>query len=147
MRFWLISIVLVSCAVPAFAQSVGSDDRRFTFHKVDDGFLRLDGRTGAVSLCTRPDSGWTCRVVPDERTALEGEIARLGSENATLKQALVDRGPPLPGLPPRPPANIGVDRAVPGDAELDRVVAFVGKVWRRTLQVIANVQRDLADRL
>ena len=147
MRSGFVAIALVSCAVPASAQSVESDDRRFTFHKVDDGFLRLDGRTGAVWLCTRPDSGWACRAVPDDRAALEGEIARLGSENATLKQALVDRGAPLPGFPPRPPANVGADKAVPGDADLDRVVAFVEKVWRRTLQMIANVQRDLADRL
>jgi len=147
MRFWLTAILFLSCAGPAFAQQGEADDRRFTFHKVDDGFLRLDGRTGAVALCTRPESGWACRTVPDERAALEAEVARLGRENAALKQALLDRGAPLPGLPPRPPANVEADKNLPSDADVDRVVAFVGKVWRRTLEMIASVQRDLANRL
>ena len=37
----------------------------------DDGYLRLDQRTGQVSLCSRAVVGWACQPVPDERTALE----------------------------------------------------------------------------
>jgi hypothetical protein len=147
MRSALVAIAIAAWTMPALAQSTESDDKRFTFHKVDDGFLRLDGRTGAVSLCTRPDSGWACRTVPDERSALEGEIARLGRENAELKHAMIDRGSALPGLPPRPPANVGADKALPSDAEVDRVMAFMERLWRRTLDMIASVQRDLSNRL
>jgi hypothetical protein len=142
-----MAIAVAACAVPALAQPIDADDKRFTLHKVDDGFLRLDGRTGAVSLCMRPDGGWACRTVPDERSALEGEIARLGSQNAELKRAMLDRGAALPGQPPRPPANVGVDKTLPNEAEVDRVMAFIEKVWRRTLEMIANVQRDLGNRL
>src|SRR5262245_19003398 len=147
MRSALLAIAFAACAMPASAQAPDADDKRFTFHKVDDGFLRLDGRTGAVSLCTRPDSGWACRTVPDEHSALEGEIARLGRENAELKHAMIDRGTALPGLPPRPPANVGTDKALPRDAEIDRVMAFMQRLWRRTLDMIASVQRDLSNRL
>jgi hypothetical protein len=49
--------------------------------------LRLDTRSGQVSHCSRSDGGWVCKVVPDERSALETEIARLQSENATLKRS------------------------------------------------------------
>ena len=146
MRFAPIAIALVVCALPAWADSVDPDDKRFTFHKVDDGFLRLDGRTGAVTLCTRPDSGWTCRSVPDERSALESEIARLAGENATLKSALLEQGGRLPGLPPRPPADVGIDKSLPGDAEVDRIMTFMEKLWRRMLETIANVQRDFANK-
>ena len=146
MRSLLIAIAVTICAVPAFAQSVDPDDKRFTFHKVDDGFLRLDGRTGAVSLCTRPEGGWACRTVPDERSALEGEIARLAKDNAELKTALLDRGQALPGLPPRPPADVGIDKTLPSDAEVNRVMGFMEKLWRRMLDMIANVQRDYANK-
>ena len=147
MRVMIIAFALGICAIPAAAQSQDADDKRFTMHKVDDGYLRLDGRTGAVSLCTRPDSGWVCRTVPDERSALESEIGRLAAENAELKRTLLDRGMSLPGLPPRPPADVGVGSAAPTESDVDRVVALAERLWRRTLDVIGNLKHDLADKL
>ena len=147
MRVMIVAFALGIWALPAAAQSPDADDKRFSLHKVDDGYLRLDGRTGAVSLCTRPDSGWACRTVPDERSALESEIGRLAAENAELKRTMLDRGISLPGLPPRPPADVGVGSAAPTDSDIDRVVALAERLWRRTLDVIGNLKRDLADKL
>ena len=147
MRVMIVAFALGICALPAAAQSPDADDKRFSLHKVDDGYLRLDGRTGTVSLCTRPDSGWACRAVPDERSALESEIGRLAAENAELKRTMLDRGMSLPGLPPRPPADVGVGSATPTDSDIDRVVALAERLWRRTLDVIGNLKRDLADKL
>ena len=147
MRVMIVAFALGICALPAAAQSPDPDDKRFTLHKVDDGYLQLDGRSGAVSLCTRPDSGWVCRAVPDERTALESEIGRLAAENAELKRTLLDRGASLPGLPPRPPADVGVGSAAPTESDVDRVMALAGRLWRRTLDVVGNIKRELADKL
>ena len=68
------------------------DDGRYTFHRVGDGFVRLDSRTGQVSQCGWSAGTWSCKTVPDERTALESEIARLQNENAALKKSLLSRG-------------------------------------------------------
>jgi hypothetical protein len=147
MRVVIVAFALGISALPAAAQSPDPDDKRFTLHKVDDGYLRLDGRSGAVSLCTRPDSGWVCRAVPDERSALESEIGRLAAENAELKRTLLDRGASLPGLPPRPPADVGVGSAAPTGSDVDRVVALAERLWRRTLDLVGNIKRELADKL
>ena len=50
-----------------------NEDSRFSFFRADDGFLRLDGRTGQVSLCTRREVGWLCLALPEERAAFEGD--------------------------------------------------------------------------
>ena len=147
MRVMIVAFALGICALPAAAQSPDPDDKRFTLHKVEDGYLRLDGRNGAVSLCTRPDSGWVCRAVPDERSALESEIGRIAAENAELKRTLLDRGASLPGLPPRPPVDVGVGSTAPAESDVDRVVALAGRLWRRTLDVVGNIKRELADKL
>jgi len=44
---------------------------RYSFNPVADGVLRFDARTGQVSQCSHSDAGWACKVVPDERSALE----------------------------------------------------------------------------
>src|SRR5215468_11129857 len=91
----IVGLVALGAAA-THAETVDNEDSRFTFHRTDDGYLRLDGRSGQVSICTRRPAGWLCRLVPDERAALEGEIARLQSDNAALKKELLAHNLPLP---------------------------------------------------
>jgi hypothetical protein len=123
-----------------------SDDKRYTFNRVDEGYLRLDGRTGQVAICAQRPAGWACQAVPDERAALEAEIARLQAENAAVKKELIARNLPLPGTvkPDAPAANPDEPRLqLPNDADLNKVMNFVEKVWRRLLDMIATVQKDV----
>ena len=89
-------------------------DGRFSFNRVDDGFLRLDNQTGQVALCSPHAVGWACQAVPEDRAALEKEIARLQDEIAGLKAKLAALHEPPP--PPRPPA----DRSPPPTADKSR---------------------------
>jgi hypothetical protein len=122
----------------------GSDDPRFALHHSGDGVVRLDQRTGQVSYCARRASGWSCLAPAEDRAAYEAEIARLHSENAALKQALLERGLPLPGAvkpdepAPRPPQDL----KSPSEADVDRVMSLFERVWRRLVEMMANLQRD-----
>lgn len=123
-----------------------SDDKRYTFNRVDEGYLRLDGRTGEVSICAQRSTGWACQAVPDERAALEAEIARLQAENAAVKKELIARNLPLPGTVKPDPRAANPDEPrlqLPNDADVDKVMNFVEKVWRRLLDMIATVHKDL----
>ena len=44
-------------------------------------------RTGQVAFCSPHTVGWACQAVPEDRAALEKEIARLQDEVASLKKA------------------------------------------------------------
>ncbi len=113
-------------------------DPRFVMHRLNDGYLRLDKRSGEVAMCSRHAAGWACSLVPDERAAVDGEIARLQKENALLKGALLERGLPLPsGVGP------GAKAASPEDAEIDRVMSVMEKIWRRLVDMMADIQRDM----
>ena len=153
-------------AVAAHAQSapsasnLPSGDDHYQFNQIDDGYLRLDLKTGEVSQCKARPAGWSCLAVPDERAAFDGEIARLQDENAALKKALLDHGLPLPGgvaplaatRPPAPAAPPPVARSepptnpdlkLPSDADIDRMMAVVEKMWRRLVEMMINLQKDL----
>src|SRR5215470_16991776 len=123
--FVLAGLALAGLAAWAQSTVPESDDSRYTFNRVDDGYLRLDGRTGQVSICTRRPSGWQCQAVPDERAALEAEIARLQGDNAALKRELLAHNLPLPrGVAPGATVDPSPTRRgepglqLPSDAEL-----------------------------
>ena len=85
-------------------------------------------------------------MVPDERGALEAEIARLQAENAALKKDLLARNLPLPGsVKPDPPAPKPDEPRLqlPNDADLNKVMNFIEKVWRRLVEMIVNLQKDV----
>ena len=92
----LAALSLSAGAAQAQNAPADTEQGRFTFHKVDEGFLRLDTRSGQVSLCNHKSLGWACETIPDERSALENEIARLQNGNAALKKELLTRGLALP---------------------------------------------------
>jgi hypothetical protein len=149
-RFALAVVALGASLTTGLAhEPAEGEDSRYTFHRTEDGFLRLDARTGQVQLCKKGAIGWACRAVPDERAALEGEIARLQGDNAALKKELVSRGLSLPGgapaeppvarMPeePRPPKGPEVER------EMERMMAFIETVWRRLVEMIVTLQKDV----
>jgi hypothetical protein len=138
--------LLCGPAVPQGAPPEG-EDTRFNFFHADGGYLRLDGRTGQVSMCIRRPAGWLCQALPEERAALEAEIARLQVQNAALKQELLAHDLPLPGgvagnLPP----TAGPGSPAPADREVNQIMSVIEDVWRRLVAMIMSVQRDLLKR-
>jgi hypothetical protein len=148
LSFVLVVAVAMVMGPGTYAQTTpsDSDDARYSYNRVDDGFLRLDIRSGEVSLCNRRAVGWACEIVPDDRSVFDKEIARLHGENAVLKKALLDHGLPLPH-------GVAIDAGgarsndqkdvPPHDANVARVTALVGKVWRQLVDMIMNLQKDV----
>jgi hypothetical protein len=143
MRSLMIALIAATAClgVSAHAQTTpDSENGRYSFPTVPDGTLRLDTRTGQVSLCARQASGWACNAVPDERSALENEIARLQRENGALKKDMLARNLPLPkdvtGLPPAGQRELNLKVPMPSDAEIDRMMTAFEKMWRRLVDMV-----------
>jgi hypothetical protein len=147
MRLFALTLTLsLTAFATASAQMAtpDSENGRYSFSPLAHGVLRLDTRTGQVSQCSRSDAGWACNAVPDERSALEAEIARLQGENATLKKELLARGLPVPGVSSPPAAKPDVpELKLPSDAEVDKVISFLEKVWRRLIEMGRSMQKDV----
>jgi hypothetical protein len=148
----IVLAVLVLSAAEARGQSSPAAEGRYTLHRADDGYLRLDGHTGQVSTCTRGPEGWACQAVPDERRPLEAEIGRLQAENAALKKELLARNSALPdGASPAPPATVEAPSPrtprAPSDPEFKRMMTLAEKVWRRVVEMVMEAQRDLLENM
>jgi hypothetical protein len=137
MRSVIVWTVLTILTPAAHAQD--NENGRYTFSQVADGMLRLDTRTGQVSLSAKKDTGSACNAVPDERQALESEITRLQRENGALKKDMLARGLPLPSGVARAPASqreLNLTVPLPSDAEIDRVMSALEKMWRRLMDMV-----------
>jgi len=128
------------------------DSGHYSFHRMGDGFIRLNSRTGHLAQCGWDAAGWFCKTVPDERVAFEGEIARLQRQNAELKKSLLSRGLDLPaGVTADAPASKAPDTVennaqgpkAPVEADLDRAFAYMKNVWRRLVEMMIDLQRDI----
>ncbi|QCI68146.1 hypothetical protein [Phreatobacter stygius] len=128
----------------AFAQTApgaprDADAGRFTLRETPDGLLRLDGRTGQISLCNRQDGAFTCRLVADDRAALQAEIDRLKAENDALKRggaSALSR-----------PGTDGQGLNLPSDQEVDRALSLAERIWRRFMGIMRETEQDQGRRL
>ena len=114
--------------------------------------MRLDTQTGEVALCSQRAVGLACEAAPEDRAVLENEIARLRAENAALKKEILSRGLPLPpGANPEPgaappTAQNGVTLQLPSDADIDRMVAYAGRLWHRFVDAVERAQKQVLNK-
>ena len=147
----------------ATAQSMpDKENGRYALAPVADGVIRLDTRTGTVSTCTNSGAGWACYAVPDERAALDAEIGRLQADNEKLKAELAAREPTVAGkieepLPKKdslkksePKVAEGerkIEIPLPSDRDMDRVMSFLERAWRRLIDMANRVQKDVTGKI
>jgi hypothetical protein len=160
-RVLLISgiIAAASTAVLANQQQPPPEENggRYSFHRRGENFIRLDNQTGYVAQCGWNSIGWACTMAPDERAALEAEIGRLQRENTALKKSLIGRDgdlpervmgepkpiPPLAIPDPSPGAPKPLDPRAAQDGDVDRAIAYVRNVWRRLVDIVVELQREV----
>jgi hypothetical protein len=149
---------LLFSAAPSLAQepATGAASQqlpsRFSFNRVESGFVRLDTTTGTVTYCSVHSSvGWACEAVPEDRAALEKEIARLQDQVGSLKDQVGGLKQELANLreppPPRPPADLSPpgksDDAAKLREDMARARAALENAWRRLVDMIVNFQKDI----
>jgi hypothetical protein len=149
----------LSGAAGAVAQAApDTENGRYALSPTADGVLRLDTRTGAVSTCNNSAAGWACYAVPDERAALDAEIGRLQADNEKLKAQLAAREPTVSGKIEEPmPKSDSLKKSepkvaegerkieipLPSDRDMDRMMSFLERAWRRLIEMANRVQKDV----
>lgn len=142
-RLALPALVAATFTVPVQAQTSAvpaprdGETGRFILRDSPEGLLRMDTRTGQMSICARQGGNFACRLVPDDRAALNEEIERLKAENEALRQ-----GGATALARPAPEQR----QQLPSDADVDRALSIAERVWRRLLGLIRETEQDQSGR-
>ncbi len=130
----ICAVLLLSPAMPMVAMA--EETSRYTMIETDDGIIRLDKQTGAMSNCKKSFESWACepmREMTQEQKnsspADENEqIAALKLENLKLKQRLAD----LEQLK-QSPDDLEHDKKfkLPSDEEVDEAITYMEKMIRK----------------
>jgi hypothetical protein len=172
-KFSLILVIAACClagtGIAAAESMPDTENGRYTLAPAGDGVIRLDTRTGAVSNCNDSSAGWACYAVPDERAAMDTEIGRLQAENEKLKAQLASRDGTMQGTvqgktddalpkadrqpgprivePKTPDGERKLEIPLPTDQDMDRLMAFVERAWRRLVEMANRVQQDMSGKI
>ncbi|MGI9409339.1 MAG: hypothetical protein ACR2OV_04650 [Hyphomicrobiaceae bacterium] len=142
----VLALAVAGSAVLAKDQAPG----RYTMHKADDGFVRLDTKTGAMSLCRKVDDNWACRSMPNGDSTTQGEISQLRLENEELRAEVKRLGQMLALKPPRhndpsDPARPGEkDKSfrLPTEKEVDQALNYFENILRKFQERLKKLERN-----
>lgn len=125
---------------------------RYSMTATDNGMLRLDTQTGAVSLCAGTAGHWVCRSIADDRLALENEIDRLSNENQRLKAELEQRqSEAKPDVPYEAKPDVTPEVQLepdalgswrPSDEDIEEFMTFFEKIMNRFKQIAESMKGD-----
>ena len=101
---------------------------RYTMKDIEDGMLRLDTQTGAVSYCRKKEDEWVCETADDDQSALNDEITRLLRKNLELQNRIDE-------LEKKVAAKDQNHLKLPNDQDMDKVMGFMERLMSRFLRL------------
>lgn len=126
-----IGAVLGSCLtlVPAQAQ----DTARYRIEKTDDGYVRMDTDTGAMSICKERGEQLVCNLAADARAAYDEDVAALRKRVDALEHRLAAL---------EKSAEPRVSSALPSNEEIDKTLGIMERFFRRFMDMAKDLDKD-----
>ncbi len=138
---------------------------RYSFNRVNNGFVRVDNESGQVAYCSPHAEDWMCQAVAD-RSGLETEIESLQKQVALLRKLDMEVGqlkdeisslkkeiaglkqPSAPRAPTDHTQSNGPDMSVklPTHQDIMRARDYLEETWRRLVEIMVSVQKDIMRR-
>ncbi|QPC86754.1 hypothetical protein GA830_08405 [Mesorhizobium sp. NBSH29] len=119
--------LITACLMLGAAQAQEVD--RYTMEKSATGFVRMDRKTGAMSICEERAGQLVCKVAADERTALNDEIERLLDRLTALETRVAAMEKTAPD-------------ALPSEESFEKSLSYMEKFFRRFMGIVKDLDQD-----
>ncbi len=125
------AVVALLLAAPSFAGPAQAQDaQRYRLEKSEDGYVRMNTQTGAMSLCEEKSGQLVCRMAADERSAFQDEIDRLQGSVRALDQRVSKLENSLASR---------LEHNLPSEEDFNRTLGYM----ERFLRSFMNIAKDL----
>lgn len=146
-----VGLLAVGVGGTTVAQTAGErpGDRpgRYSMSPADGGgFVRLDTETGAMALCQRRDTDWTCREMAEPSRGLGDEVERLRAENQRLKGEIRQMEDIIVGDKrgggERRAERPGSTFQLPSEQDVDQAMTYVQRMMRKFREKLKEFESD-----
>ena len=116
-------LMILLALLPTMALAQDAQPQRFQLERTENGLVRLDRQTGAMSLCSEENGTLSCRMAADERAAYEQELDLLTKRVEALEEKIASA----------PSAG-----DLPGEAEIEQGLSIMERFMRRFMEIIQD---------
>jgi hypothetical protein len=140
--FVLVVAGAVLGAVPALAQEQPPAAGRYQIAPDEDGFVRLDTETGAMSHCVKRGGSWQCDVLAENRSAADARIEALVREVEALTKKVEELATRLATLEAARGGDAPSTGAAPTDPEFDKALSFAERLMQRFFDMVRDLKSE-----
>jgi predicted nuclease with TOPRIM domain len=139
-RIALISPLLL---LPLLAGASATEPDRYRLEKTPDGYVRMDTRTGEMSVCQEKWGELVCKMAADERTAVQDEIERLQSDI----KALEDRVANVKALEGRVAKlensmTARIEQSLPTEEDFNKTMSYMERFFRSFMGIVRDFEGE-----
>jgi flagellar motility protein MotE (MotC chaperone) len=127
--------ILIPAALASLvaASAFSEETERYRLEKSATGYIRMDTRTGAMSICEERSGQLVCKMAADERAAFQDEVDRLQS---SLK-ALDERVAKLENSP-----TARLESTLPTEEEFNKTMGYMERFLRGFMGIVKDMDKD-----
>lgn len=120
-----LSVIMAGLSAPALAQ----DADRFQMERTPEGYVRLDKRTGEMSVCAQQGTQLVCKLAVDDRQVYDSAIDRLQASVDSLEGRVA-------ALESRPKSNL------PTETEFDQTMNYMQRFFRGFMGIVKEFEQE-----
>lgn len=138
-----IPLVAALAALFAAGGATAADTGNFRLEKSANGYVRMDTRTGQMSICEEKWGELVCRMAADERTAVQDELERLQTEIGELESrlaglaALQDRVAKLENS-----LAARIEKTLPTEEEFNKTMSYMERFFRGFIGIVKELEGE-----
>lgn len=137
----VLALLLLPLLSGGAASAAETDNYRL--EKSANGYVRMDTRTGEMSICEEKWRELVCRLAADERTAVQDEIERLQAELESLEKRIADVSE-LEGRVAMLENSLTakIEKTLPTEEEFNKTMSYMERFFRAFVGIVKDLEGE-----